>query len=56
MTTATVVERYGRPLFRESLLISIPLKRRHEEKDTPKVRIVPGPECEDYDFVSRAFS
>jgi hypothetical protein len=32
-----------------------PLKRRHQEKDTPKVRIVPGPEREDYDFVSRAF-
>jgi hypothetical protein len=56
MTTVTVVEKYGHTLFQESLLISIPLKCHHQEKDTPKVCIVPGPGHEDYDFVSHAFS
>jgi hypothetical protein len=33
-----------------------PLKRRYEEHEAAKVRMVPGPQREEYDKVSRAFS
>jgi hypothetical protein len=33
-----------------------PLQRRYEEHEAAKVRMVPGPQREEYDKVSRAFS